>query len=518
MVHPNDKPTGEIDMAYSVIGGATRQKIELDEIIESAVNELKEIEASPRTQSEKTKLFKRLAVKIKNELHEDGRVNDDAKIAMSTYSRYLTKVRYAIRATGCTHHSLKAAVATANTLPRVMKDFPEYADMLEGLRNEPAATIGALKKQILKAVKADKSNKRRSAAYDAVSAIKTDHEVLQHLLMDRVQRSDFLEDSDTALELKKNNTVQLAHANIMKMITDNLGSESYSRRAFALALASGRRAVEIIFTAGFEQTGDNTVMFDGQAKKRAGMESGAFEIFTLVPAADFMKAFKSFRNEPEVQRIHSDFAEMDKEARNTAINGRVAKTFNEAAKAIFGSNERTFKDTRAVYARVCIDTLWDKKTDEDVFVVALLGHDGYTSQQHYKQFAIDYAAPETQPAGPTFTPKSAQLTTVEHDSKELRKVAKELAGARAALEAFVAANPKRNGMLNYHNLVEEWAAANPSKQITFSALVKREKGGIGGNRNSVKDYLSVLEAELNVYNSKRGEAKASLSRIFGGAV
>jgi hypothetical protein len=34
--------------------------------------------------------------------------------------------------------------------------------------------------------------------------------------------------------------------------------------------------------------------------------------------------------------------------------------------------------------------------------------------------------------------------------------------------------------------------------------VKREKGGIGGNRNSVKDYLSVLESELSVYNSKRG--------------
>ncbi|OQX01587.1 MAG: hypothetical protein BWK73_45495, partial [Thiothrix lacustris] len=101
------------------------------------------------------------------------------------------------------------------------------------------------------------------------------------------------------------------------------------------------------------------------------------------------------------------------------------------------------------------------------------------------------------------TPKSAQLTTLPHDEKELRKVSKELAGARAALEAFVAANPKRRAMLNYHGLVEEWAAANPSKQITFSALVKRDKGG-GGNRDSVKDYLTVISDELNVYNNKRG--------------
>ena len=71
------------------------------------------------------------------------------------------------------------------------------------------------------------------------------------------------------------------------------------------------------------------------------------------------------------------------------------------------------------------------------------------------------------------------------------------------MRVVVAANPTRKGMLNYHNLVEEWAAANPSKQITFSALVKRDKGGIGGNRNSVKDYLTVISDELSVFNNKR---------------
>jgi hypothetical protein len=492
-------------MAYSVIGGETRKKIDLTAITEMAVNELHKIEASNNTQSEKTKLFKRLAAKIKNELHEDGRVKDSAKIAMSTYSRYLTKVRYAITAAGYTHHSLKSPIATANTLPRVMNDYPEYAELLEKLRDEPAVTIGALKKTIMASIKGDKHNKRRSAAYDAVSALKTDHELLQQLYMDKVQRADRKESALEALNEKKHNTVRLVYADVVKMVTDNINSESYSRMAVGLALASGRRAIEVVYTGSFEQTGDNTVMFTGQAKKRAGMDAGAFEIFTLIPASDFITAFIAFRSTDAVRRIHSDFAEMDKDARNTAVNARIAKTFNEAAKAIFSSKERTFKDTRAAYTRICLDTMWDKKTDEDVFVVALLGHDGYTSQANYKQFAIDYTAPATIDTSTIeYTPKSAQLTTVEHDKKELRKASGELAGARATIEAFVSANPARHAMLNYHNLVEEWAAANPSKPITFSGLVKREKGGIGGNRNSVKDYLSVLEAELNVYNSKRG--------------
>lgn len=496
-------------MAYGKTGGASRQKVDLQAIIETMLDELKEISGSEKTQSEKTKLYKRLAQKVKTELHDDGRKSDDVKLALTTYKRYMTTIRNAIRAAGYVHHSLNGKTALAGTLPRAIKDYPEYAEMLETLRTEPAATMGARVHEILKTIQADKGNKRRNAAYSAVKGMKTEHEVIYHLTMDDVQRADVEDQQATALDTKKTNTVRMVYADIMAMIEDGLTQErSYSRRAFALALASGRRAVEVIYTGSFEKTGDNTVMFTGQAKKRAGIDAESFQIFTLCPADDFLKAFEAFRKMEEVQAIHSDFGSMAKDERNTAINARTAKTFNETAKAVMGDNERTFKDSRAIYARICLDKSWDKSTDEDVFVSRLMGHDDNKAQAHYKQFAIDYTAPATTetPAtpAPEVTPKSAQLTTLPHDEKELRKVSKELAGARAALEAFVAANPKRRAMLNYHNLVEEWAAANPSKQITFSALVKRDKGGIGGNRDSVKDYLTVISDELSVYNNKRG--------------
>jgi hypothetical protein len=496
-------------MAYGKTGGASRQKVDLQAIIETMLDELKEISGSEKTQSEKTKLYKRLAQKVKTELHDDGRKSDDVKLALTTYKRYMTTIRNAIKSAGYVHHSLNATIALVGTLPRVIKDFPEYAEMLETLRSEPAATMGARVHEILKTIQADKGNKNRSAAYKAVKAMKTDHEVIYHLTMDDVQRADVEDQQATALDTKKTNTVRMVYADIMAMIEDGLTQErSYSRRAFALALASGRRAVEVIYTGSFEKTGDNTVMFTGQAKKRAGIDAESFEIFTLVPADEFLSSFDSFRQMEEVARIHADFQDMPKDERNTAINSRTAKTFNETAKAVMGDNERTFKDSRAIYARICLDKHWDKSTDEDIFVSRLMGHDDSKAQAHYKQIAIDYAAAATTeaPDAPTareYTPKSAQLTSVEHDSKELRKVSKELEGARATIDAFVSANPTRHAMLNYHNLVEEWAAANPSRQITFSALVKRNKGGIGGNRNSVKDYLAVISDELSVYNNKR---------------
>ena len=490
-------------MAYAKKGGASRQKVDLETIIETMLTEMREVTDSGKTQSEKTKLFKRIADKVKTSLHDDGRKKEDAKLALTTYKRYMTSVRNAIKDAGYVHHSLSGKTALAGTLPRVIKDYPEYAEMLETLRTEPAVTIGARVHEILKAIQADKGNNRRNAAYAAVKGMKADHEIMYHLKMDEVQRADFGEQHAAALDTKKTNTVRMAYADVMAMVEDGFKSESYSRRAFALALASGRRAVEIVFTGSFKKSGDNTVVFTGQAKKRAGIDAESFQIFTLCPADDFLKAFESFRKMEEVQAIHSDFGGMAKDERNTAINSRTAKTFNETTKSVMGDGERTFKDSRGIYSRACLDKFWNKSMDEDAFVTGLLGHDNSNSQAHYKQFIIDYKAPLATPATPAITPKSAQLTTVEHDKKELRKISKELAGARVAVEAFVAANPKRAPMVAYHGLVEQWASANPSKQITFSALAKREKGGIGGNRDSVKDYLNVISAELEAYNAKR---------------
>jgi hypothetical protein len=59
----------------------------------------------------------------------------------------------------------------------------------------------------------------------------------------------------------------------------------------------------------------------------------------------------------------------------------------------FKDDRRTFKDTRAIYARItyeaffCHDPRW-KNVDEDVFFSEILGHDDENTQLHYKQFKL----------------------------------------------------------------------------------------------------------------------------------
>lgn len=497
-------------MTWATTGGESRQKISLQDIISGAVEELTEIETSQRTQSQKTKLYKRLSDKIKTALHEDGRKKDEDKVALTTYKRYLTKVRNAIKDAGFTHHSLTSDVAREGTLPRVMKDYPEYADLLAPVASEPAETIGARIHEILKTIQADKGNKRRSKAYAAVKAMKTDHEVLYHLIMDDVQKADLADHSEAALIEKKTNTVSLAYADIQAMIKEGLQGTSYTKQAFSLALASGRRAIEILFNADFQKTGENRVMFDGQAKKQAGIEVEAYEIYTLIPADDFLKAFAAFRKLEPVAALHADFGDMDREQRNTEINRRTAKTMNEAAKSLMKDDQRMFKDSRAIYTRICIDQFWKtdeqwKDADEDVFAKHLLGHGDYAAQAHYKQFKIDYTAPASTEQGDTQDTEhdrtggdsaDGQQQTAKKKDKEPR----DIAALTKTVEQFVNDNPTRDGLLTYHHKAVEWMLTNPDKKLSQTALQKQ----VGGNRQTIKDYLGVIAGELETYNEKRG--------------
>lgn len=501
--------------AFAVTGGASRQKIDLPAIIEETLNDLRAIESSSNKQSTKTRDYKRLAEKIKTKLHEDGRKGDVSKIALTTYKRYLTKIRNAIKAAGYTHHSLKDRKALAfksaegesvYTVSRVQKDFPEYADLLESLRTEPAETIGALQHTILELINNDKKNKkkRKSDAYNAVKRIKLNHELIAHLVMNAHDRDNEKQQEEEALELKKGNTVHLAYADIAEIIRVGLLSPAYSHQAVALALASGRRAIEVLHNAEFVATGEHTVMFTGQAKKRTGIDAEVYEIYTLIPASEFVAAFEAFRQNKHIVDLLSDCNGLNKEDKSTLINKRTAKTLNGAAKILFANAKSMFKDTRAIYARVCLDKFWDKKTDEDLFVTKIMGHDSGKAQLHYKNFIIDYSAP-------VVAYKEALTNNADKDIEEpektielasdsaIIKAENELADVTNAIEQFVKSHPTRRGLMNYHQKVMAWAALNPTLKINKSALAHK----IGGNRDTRNVYYSAAESLLNSYNSTR---------------
>jgi hypothetical protein len=468
-------------------GGTSRQKINLVEIIEFAKSELVEIEGMSIQQSPKTKRFTRLANSIKKKLRGDKRrfgKDKQEPIALSTYHSYLTEIRNELKRLNIKHHALPVKIKAMS------KRYPEYASLLEKILSEPALSVGAIKADAMKQIQADKLGSQRTQAYKAVKLLKVDHDVITRLVKSDVEKADRKTNEEQSLKEKKQNAVTLNYQTIERMMSDLLESKAYSKQALGLALASGRRSIEVLYTADLKATGKNTVLFDGQAKKRYGTDASEYQIYTLIPANKFVKAFKEFRKMGVVNDMHSDANREPENKRNSFINSRASKTLNEATKRAFNDSERMYKDSRAIYTRICLDKFFTsdewKNIDEDEFLKLLLGHSDYKDQRNYKQFKMDYNAPKD-----------------ESDTKTPAKAKKDNTGKLDAINSKIRATNKR-AMVALHERVKAWVSDNPEWALSQTVMTKpKGVGKIGGSRKLIKEYMAVAQPAIDEYNADK---------------
>ncbi|WP_034031427.1 hypothetical protein, partial [Pseudomonas aeruginosa] len=84
-------------VSFGNYGGATRQKVELQPLIDKLLEDVKAIDSDDSlSRGDKTKRLARLADRLKNKLYEDRRRKEADKLKASSYRRYLTTVRKAI--------------------------------------------------------------------------------------------------------------------------------------------------------------------------------------------------------------------------------------------------------------------------------------------------------------------------------------------------------------------------------------------------------------------------------------
>ncbi|MCK5896699.1 MAG: hypothetical protein KAG20_07830 [Cocleimonas sp.] len=469
-------------------GGDSRQKIILSDIVAFAKKELVEIESLSIKQSPKTKRFTRLAKSIKMKLRGDKRKFGKGKIkpiALSTYHSYLTDIRNELKALDIKHHSL------APTVKRLSKLYPEYADLFADIEKEPALSVGAVKAEVMSLIQDDKMGANRTQAYSAVKMLKVDHDVVTRLVKSDVEKADRAQNEADSLRNKKQNAVTINHKTVENIIDAMIKSKAYSKRALGLAMATGRRSIEILFTGDFKATGSNTVMFSGQAKKRYGTDTEEYQIYTLIPADKFVKAFKSFRNMKVVKDIHEKANKEAPSKRNTFINMRVSKTLNEATRRAFDDSKRVYKDSRAIYTRICLDKFFAndkewKTKDEDEFLKSLLGHSDYKDQRNYKQFKIDYS----------------ELKEEVVSEDRLEQIASNISILDELDEKVFKSN--KRAMVALHERVKAWAVNNPEWSLSQTVMTKpKGVGKIGGSRKLIKEYLIIAQGAIDKYNANK---------------
>lgn len=390
-------------------------KVKIGELINSLVNEVESIDASDRTQSEKTKRIKAAATRYKNALFNDKRKfrgkGLQKRITANTFNSYMSRARK--RFDDKLHHSFD------KNIHKLSEKYPLYSEEISSWLSMPAATIrqhmSALQSKLKsimplaeelsnlklgvkssegKLIKLAKKYpdwsfaisdltsenwkdsrdylyklfQQGSSLLEDLSQLKVNHEVLYHLQLSPAERTSIQQRWADVLRDKKRNVVIIDYPTYMQSIYDILNSPtalfSLNTRsgmaplAFALAAVSGRRMIEIMFQGEFTVSGKYTVDFSGQAKKRSEDKNVSRKIYTLCEA----KLFVELLNELRSCRAASDFGDVvkgygenDTRSENGRINAILAKAFNPWVKSFFGDDRRVYKDSRAIYARIAYE-------------------------------------------------------------------------------------------------------------------------------------------------------------------
>ncbi|EEH8549887.1 protelomerase [Salmonella enterica] len=390
-------------------------KVKIGELINSLVNEVESIDASDRTQSEKTKRIKAAATRYKNALFNDKRKfrgkGLQKRITANTFNAYMSRARK--RFDDKLHHSFD------KNIHKLSEKYPLYSEEISSWLSMPAATIrqhmSALQSKLksimplaeelsnlklgvksseAKLIKLAKKypdwsfaisdltseNWKESRDYlyklfqqgssllEDLSQLKVNHEVLYHLQLSPAERTSIQQRWADVLRDKKRNVVIIDYPTYMQSIYDILNSPtalfSLNTRsgmaplAFALAAVSGRRMIEIMFQGEFTVSGKYTVDFSGQAKKRSEDKSVSRKIYTLCEAklfVELLNELRSCRAASDFDDVVKGYGENDTRSENGRINAILAKAFNPWVKSFFGDDRRVYKDSRAIYARIAYE-------------------------------------------------------------------------------------------------------------------------------------------------------------------
>lgn len=461
-------------VSFGNYGGATRQKIELQPLIDKLLEDVRRIDGDESlSRSEKTKRIGRLADSLKVKLYEDKRRKEEDKLRASSYRRYLTTVRKAVTAQNWRHHGLEAAVHS------LAKHHPRYAEQLNDMAAMTDITSLRLAHRDLLALA---RQQRDDSAFEAFKAMKLDHEIMRHLTLPAATKAQLATAAVETLEARATNTIEINYHWMIETIhdlltkaemrSDGVAAQNFSSLALGLALATGRREIEILKLARFKKVGEFELEFSGQAKRRGGVDfSESYNIYTLISADLVLEAFAKMRAMPEVLELqHLD---------NTEVNRRVAKTLNTVAKRVFNDNERVFKDSRALWARVVFelhfnrDARW-KTVNETVFWREMLGHEDMDTQESYKAFKISYAGEPVDQPGSKYASRLEALAALDkHEA---------IAG--------------REAMLKIHSWVKGAIEEAPGVRISQKAIATN----VGSYRPLIKEYLELASEALATPN------------------
>lgn len=376
-----------------------QSKINLREIIEKAVSDFVEIRESDEEQRRKTQKEKRLGASIKKALRNDGRRKESDKITLTTMNGYLTKVRKAIVKTGYKHHQFEqkitALVEKNQRFEKSLNDLLKL-DCLAATKAKNELVI-----ELRKLAKKEREGKKIESLANSLSGVQIVPVAISSLKLDELEKQQMIEHNDGVINRTQSSKVKLDAESVNNLLIKLFESDEATDLALGVAMATGRRQIEVLIQGEFKKVGEFEISFSGQAKEK--LVGGAYNITTLVSADKVLLAIDKLRESHQVKKIVDVMEKAEKTndfyTKNETFNNYSRAFTTAATEKLSELGEKpsgwTFKDSRAIYANVAfkLDEAHRIANGLDVIDSALffeqeLGHKDKESQHNYKSFYV----------------------------------------------------------------------------------------------------------------------------------
>lgn len=502
-----------------------RNIVNLDNLIDYAVDSIKQIEfwekdntgvltakagvhqiarptKSSHTPSVKNKYFKRVATHICNELYNSKSKNKESKLELSTYHRYLTKIKNAIRSSIARNNP-----ALPSIIAELSAKYPEYATIIKPIISDKKKHVNKVKIKALAELnalnKVDADN-LYSEINELSRAGKIEHPIIKFLALTPAQAARRKTAIEARLTERKTNKQSYTLGFISNLIDECLVSSNFNELALGVALATGRRSIEVIYRGEFKAKSKNELTFSGQAKKGKGVIAKSFSIPTLVDTKAVIQAIEALRGTDKYKLMIDDISELAEADRNDRINTITARMLNHTAKrkltpdlAVKDSPVK-FKDTRVIALQIALLKIMPqskyKKLDINEFAKRYEGHDSYDEFANYQHVSI-IDAPAPKPVKPAPAPTASESVNADTGA---------LDNADSAINA-----EGSKPLYKLHYRVKD-LAGRTGLPINQTFLYKGQKvGGVtekaGGSLDLIKRYLALPEVEraVKTYNSDK---------------
>lgn len=419
--------------------------------------------------------------KTKEECDSD---NTSQKIVPATFLSYLTDYRNAIQ--DLNHKGLN----TKKDIKKIQKQYKETD--LSSLN----ASMPELRNNLV-----NLKNKYRDTNQDlyvSLKKLRIESHAFYLMRGKAPVRERVNEKSKINRKYKHSNQKIVNKARIDQILNELGDSKHWIDLTIFIAMASGRRSIEILKTGSFRKSKKDCVFFEGQAKTKTRDDAGSFIIPSLVSPKKLMDTHDRLRAILDKEVFYDKgFNDLT----NDEINGATAGRLNNKVKSIFDGDKFVFKDLRALYAKQASTKYHDpKKETIAVFYSSILGHaeNDIATQLSYQGLVVSDEEIETSKIEYTIDEKNhgnSEYKTLK-EIEAFDKTIKDLQGTPVKV-------PKKNGGYydekkvgkaeeRIHEFVKKTLQDNKDAVITQTFLGKsKAMGGLGASRPAVRIYLFI---------------------------